>query len=129
VLLEIGLWTEIAMIHGHIDAELSHDQLEDLAERLASKRSELVDTLAVLNQQIAAKDDCSLADAAEAASLQEDRARAGGVANQHRQAIAEIDLALNRLESGRYGVSETSGEPIGYERLLPIPWARTNADE
>ena len=116
-------------IHGHIDAELSQDQLEDLAERLARKRSELVDTLAVLKQQIAAKDDCSLADAVEAASLQEDRARANGIADQHRQTITEIDLALKRLETGRYGVSESSGEPIAYERLLLIPWARNGADE
>jgi DnaK suppressor protein len=86
----------------------------------------LLDTL---NRQIAAKDNCSIADAAEAASLQENRARASGVAHQHRQTIAEIDLALKRLENGRYGVSETSGEPIAYERLSLIPWARTNIDE
>jgi DnaK suppressor protein len=109
--------------------ELSQDQLEELTERLTRKRSELVDTLAVLNQQIAAKDDCSIADAAEAASLQESRARASGVANQQMQTIAEIDLALKRLENGRYGVSESSGEPIAHERLLLIPWARNGADE
>jgi len=116
-------------IHGHVDAELSEDQLNELANRLTEKRNELVDTLALLNRQIAAKDDCSLADAAEAASLQENRARASGIADQHRQTITEIDLALKRLENGRYGVSESSGESIAYERLLLIPWARNNADE
>jgi DnaK suppressor protein len=115
-------------IHGHIDAELSQDQLEELGERLASKRRELADMLDTLNRQIAAKDDCSLADAAEAASLQENRARASGIADQHRQTITEIDLALKRLGTGRYGVSESSGQPIAYVRLLLIPGARTNAD-
>jgi RNA polymerase-binding transcription factor DksA len=31
--------------------------------------------------------------------------------------------------SGNYGVSESSGDPIAYERLLLIPWARNDIDE
>jgi DnaK suppressor protein len=61
----------------------------------------------------------------EAASLREEIARASGIAEQHNQTVAEIDRALRRLEAGRYGVSEISGEPIPYERLVVIPWART----
>lgn len=117
------------MMRAHPDAEISKAQIEELAERLASKRHELANMLDTLNQQIAAKDDCLVADAAEAASLQENRARANGIADQHRRTVTEIDLALKRLENGRYGVSESSGQPIAYERLLLIPWARTNADE
>lgn len=40
------------------------------------------------------------------------------------QTVAEIDHALSRLEKGCYGISEESGEPIAYERLLVIPWTR-----
>ena len=116
-------------MRAHPDAEISKAQMEELAARMASKRRELAEMLDTLNRQIAAKDNCSIADAAEAASLQENRARASGIADQHRQAIAEIDLALKRLETGRYGVSESSGQPIAYERLLLIPWARANANE
>ena len=43
--------------------------------------------------------------------------------------IAEIDAAFYRLENGSYGVSEKTGEPIAYERLLLIPWARSGADD
>jgi DnaK suppressor protein len=68
---------------------------------------------------------CSFTDAVEAASLREEIARASGIAEQHNQTVAEIDRALRRLEAGRYGVSEISGEPIPYERLVVIPWART----
>jgi DnaK suppressor protein len=116
-------------MRAHADAELSQTQLEELAEQLSGKRRELIGVLANLDEQIAAKDDCSIADAAEAAGLQEDRARASGIAAQHKQTIAEIDLALRRLETGRYGISETSGEAIAFERLLLIPWARTSAAE
>jgi RNA polymerase-binding transcription factor DksA len=33
------------------------------------------------------------------------------------------------MDNGRYGVSEVSGEPIPYARLLAVPWARTDSDE
>ncbi len=113
----------------HPDAELSQSQLEEFASRLVSKRRELTDMFDTLNRQITSKDDCSVADAAEAASLQESRVRARSLADHNRETIAEIDFALERLTSGRYGVSEITGEPIPCARLLLIPWARTGADE
>ncbi len=103
--------------------------MQELAKRLAEKRVALLDTLKTLDQQIAAKEDCSLGDAVEAASLQEARVRASGIADQHRHTLTEIDLAIRRLELGSYGVSESSGDPIAYERLLLIPWARNGAGE
>ena len=63
-------------IQAHPNAELSHSQLEELAGRLVHKRRELTDMFDTLNLQITSKDDCSVADAAEAASLQENRVRA-----------------------------------------------------
>ena len=116
-------------IRAHADAELAQAQLEKLASNLVNKRHVLTTTLDILNRQIAMKEDCSLTDAAEAASLREEIARASGIANQHNQTIVEIDRALRRLDDGSYGVSEISGEPIPYERLLLIPWARTNLGE
>ena len=116
-------------IQAHPDSDMSQAQLQELVNQLISKRRELVAMLDTLDRQIALKDDCSSTDAAEAASLQENRLRASGIAVQHRQTVTEIDLALKRLENGRYGISESSGEPITYERLLLIPWARTDANE
>ena len=41
--------------------------------------------------------------------------------------LAEIDAALERLHRSpeRFGICETTGEPIPFERLDVIPWART----
>ena len=103
--------------------------MEGLAGRLADKRGELTERVVNLEQQIVIKDDCSLTDVADAASLQENRLRARGMIEQHRQLIKEIDAALSRLGNGIYGVSETTGEPIAYERLMLVPWARTGADD
>jgi DnaK suppressor protein len=113
-------------ISAHTDADLTLAQLEELASSLAVKRHELTAKLEILNGQIAMKEDCSLTDAVETASLREEIARASGIADQHNQTIVEIDRALQRLDAGSYGVSEILGEPIPYERLLLIPWARTS---
>ena len=113
----------------HTDAELDQAQLESLAARMTEKRRELTERVEHLQQEMAVKDDCSHADAADAASAQESRLRASGMVEQHRQAIKEIDAAFRRLENGDYGVSEATGEPIDYERLMLIPWARVGADD
>jgi DnaK suppressor protein len=44
--------------------------------------------------------------------------------------LEEIDAALQRLYEApqRFGLSETTGRPIPFERLDLIPWARTDAD-
>jgi DnaK suppressor protein len=115
-------------IQAHTDAELNQVQLKELMKRLVNKRREIANMFDTLNQQIVTTDDCSVSDVAEAASLQESRARASAIVDHNRQSIVEIDAALERLMSGRYGVSEATGKPIAYERLLLIPWARTGAD-
>lgn len=43
--------------------------------------------------------------------------------------LREVESALQRLAEGRFGLSEETGEPIPWERLLAIPWARRTAEE
>jgi RNA polymerase-binding transcription factor DksA len=45
--------------------------------------------------------------------------------------LEEIEAALQRLYEtpDRYGLSETTGRPIPFERLDLIPWARTEVAE
>ena len=42
--------------------------------------------------------------------------------------LAELQAALQRVESGTYGIDEVTGEPIDPERLDALPAARTNID-
>lgn len=117
------------IIQANAAAELSLPQLERLALELAGKRRGLANSLQVLDQKIASREDCSIADAAEAANLREEVGRAMGIAEQHNHTIGEIDHTLRKLTAGNYGISEVSGEPIGYQRLLLIPWARAGSNE
>lgn len=48
---------------------------------------------------------------------------------QAREKLMEVNDALKRMEEGRYGKSEKSGEPIPVERLEAMPTARFRVDE
>ncbi|ARI76723.1 TraR/DksA C4-type zinc finger protein [Halobacillus mangrovi] len=48
---------------------------------------------------------------------------------QAREKLMEVNDALKRMEEGKYGLSEKSGEPIPIERLEAMPTARYRVDE
>ena len=73
--------------------------------------------------------DCAILDVADSASLHEMQRKAATLIARHEETVREIDAALLRVENGRYGISETSGEPISYERLKLIPWARQGVED
>ena len=43
--------------------------------------------------------------------------------------VAELEEALRRIDAGRYGIDEVTGEPIAPERLDAIPSARRNVED
>jgi len=46
--------------------------------------------------------------------------------SEHR--LAEIEVALKRIEDGTYGICTNCGKPIGVERLEALPWATLGID-
>ena len=58
-----------------------------------------------------------------------DQEMAAQLAQRASRELEEIDAALQRLyeHPERFGISETTGEAIAFERLDLIPWARTGA--
>jgi DnaK suppressor protein len=65
----------------------------------------------------------------EAAQRETERRHRLGVEARERALLAEVERALAKLANGRYGVGETTGAPIPYERLAAIPWAREPVEE
>ena len=47
-----------------------------------------------------------------------------GLRERDIQRLREIDLALQKIDSGTYGYCEESGDPIELKRLEKLPWAR-----
>lgn len=53
-----------------------------------------------------------------------ERELAGSSAARAREAIDNIDAALARMDAGTYGLCESCGDAVPYERLEAIPHAR-----
>lgn len=45
-----------------------------------------------------------------------------------RSQLLEIEMALSRIENGKYGVCEETEETIERDRLLAIPWTRLSIE-
>jgi len=45
-----------------------------------------------------------------------------------KERLLEIEFALARIESGRYGICEETEEPIEHERLRALPWTRLSIE-
>ncbi|MDP4031484.1 MAG: RNA polymerase-binding protein DksA [Pseudorhodobacter sp.] len=64
-----------------------------------------------------------VADIADRASEETDRALELRTRDRQRKLVAKIDAALRRIESGEYGYCEMTGEPISLKRLDARPIA------
>jgi RNA polymerase-binding transcription factor DksA len=61
----------------------------------------------------------------EGATIAFERSQVGSLARRTEEQLAEVALALERLDAGTYGVCERCGGPIAAARLEARPVART----
>jgi DnaK suppressor protein len=61
---------------------------------------------------------------ADSSQVTAERGEAERLATELREALDEVDAALERLRSGTYGVCQGCGQPIGEARLEAMPAAR-----
>ena len=117
--------------------KLTDSQRKHLEKRLQEERartSKLLDTLTGAGTEETDQDQSGdlskmplhIADLGSTTMDEElDRSNATRISEE----LAQIDAALERLISDpqSYGLDENSGQPIPFERLDIIPWARTIA--
>jgi DnaK suppressor protein len=106
---------------------LTPKQLKLLRTRLEQLRAETFTRLK--SEEEVARAAENLPEPMDAAELSREQGDAAQLTERAREQLRDIDDALAKLETGRYGLSERSGEPIGFRRLEAIPWARLAADE
>ena len=68
-------------------------------------------------------EEMNLADIADRASSESERALELRARDRQRKLIAKIDSALRRIDAGEYGYCEKTGDPIGLRRLIARPVA------
>ena len=108
---------------------LTPAQLEQLRAALIHARAE--STALLKEEEATARSAEPLTEPMDAAELTREQGDAAVLADRARARLRDITAALDKLETnpGRYGLSERSGAPIGFERLKAIPWARLAVDE
>lgn len=106
---------------------LTDTQRELLRGRLEDERRRILQVLRAPVDSAPAPDETR--ELEELAQRETDASRQLDVAARERALLVEIEHALAKLATGTYGLSETTGDPIPYERLRAVPWARQGVDE
>jgi len=112
--------------HDEKHSLLSAVQRDELRRALEARKVQLLHAEDELREQAVEVQDGDVADVAE--GVIEDRQRAA-LDEHDRAELDEIEHALSKLDAGTYGFSEESGQPLPFERLRALPWARYAADE
>jgi DnaK suppressor protein len=100
--------------------------LEYFKKRLESERERILKNIEALNAElaaIAAEDEID--DIEDMAELKVDNDRDKEVLRILMQELKDVNDALRKIEEGRYGIDEKTGQPIPINRLLAHPAART----
>jgi RNA polymerase-binding protein DksA len=109
---------------------------EQFRERLLDERRRVVDAIDNIHNE----NPGSLGDETEEPTYQDnhlgdiatatfDREMASSLEENSTHVLAEIDVALTRIDEGTYGICQRCGKPIGRERLEALPWATLCIDD
>ena len=105
---------------------LTQDQRDLLRRRLEEERSRILRVLGAPAPTALSADERT--EFEESAQRATELSHQLGVADREAALLAEVELALAKFRSGTYGIGEKTGEPIPYDRLAAMPWARDAVD-
>lgn len=103
-------------------SHLNGEQINELRSKLEEERIRILRVLQATGPTAPQAD--QVTEVEEAAERTTEVTRDLKVEGRERPLLAEVERALEKLERGGYGVSEKSGRPIPYRRLVALPWAR-----
>jgi DnaK suppressor protein len=97
------------------ELRLLHEKLIQLRTEMSGRRNRR------LSEALAPEGD--VGDEGESAAHAYEQHTSANLAEAERNELALIDSALERIQQGIYGLDIETGEPIGFARLLAVPWA------
>jgi len=100
--------------------KLNKDKLENYRKQLSHRRLELSEGVQKVTAEMIDEDPMH-ADSVDQAAADTDRGIAVQIQNHGRDVLAQIDLALKRIEAGTFGVCESCGDGIGEARMKVNP--------
>jgi len=94
-------------------------QLRFFRDLLNKQRQDLLDNATMTLGHL--RDGEAEADPNDRATIEEENSLELRIRDRERKMLPRVDAALRRIDDGRYGYCEETGEPIGLRRLLARP--------
>jgi len=99
-----------------------------IREKLLSEKNRILSDVSAKIRQESSQEQREIGDIYDIASDERERELSLMLGDRERKKLAEIDLALERIKEGTYGVCEECGEPVGEKRLEVLPFTRVCVD-
>ncbi len=103
---------------------LTPKEMEEFKNKLLDRRAQIEKNLAGTSLELKEMRDLELNDEGDYAAASAESVVDSAILTQQRKELAEIDLALDKIKNGTYGVCEMCEEPIGRARLEVKNFAR-----
>lgn len=94
-------------------------QLSFFRDLLTKQRQDLLDNATMTIDHL--RDGEAEADPNDRATIEEENSLELRIRDRERKMLPRVEAALKRIDDGRYGYCEDTGEPIGLRRLLARP--------
>jgi DnaK suppressor protein len=115
--------TEVIQVRAHEDAKLTKAEMQGLYAMLIEEKTRVLQNFET-HVGDALSDEDILADEMDIAQRSTDQASFFRMADKDRKLLIEIDVAIEKMKNGEYGLCEGTDEPIGFKRLEIRPWTR-----
>ena len=103
---------------------LTQDELKHFENKLLDRRVQIEKNLSGTALELKGMRDLDLNDEGDYAAASAETVVDSAILEQQRKELAEIDLALDKIKNGTYGICEMWEEPIGKARLEVKNFAR-----
>ena len=111
--------TEKALLAMPAKSYMNAAQLGFFRDLLSRQRQDLLDNATMTIDHL--RDGEAEADPNDRATIEEENSLELRIRDRERKMLPRVDAALRRIDEGRYGFCEDTGEPIGLRRLLARP--------
>ncbi|MET0216905.1 MAG: RNA polymerase-binding protein DksA [Burkholderiales bacterium] len=121
-----GALTDAQLLRMPITEYMNRQQLAFFRQRLLQLKAEIAANQSTTAEHL--KDTEVAADPADRATREEEQAVELRTREREHKLLRKIDEALARIEDGRYGYCDETGERIGLPRLLARPTATLSVE-
>ena len=102
---------------------MQNSELDYFKEILESRKEQINKNITGVNDELDQLSSLELNDEGDHASVNNNSMVESAIVQQQEQELREINITLNKISTGDYGICEMCEDPIGFQRLKVKPHA------